>query len=427
VSRTGAVLVAAGSSTRFGGSMPKQFHLLGIRPLFIVSMDPLLELVDEIAVVVAAAHRAHAEEQLRVAGLMPGNGRPVVHVVDGGARRQDSVRAGLSALSPEIELVLIHDAARPFATPELAGRVLEAATETGAAVPAVAVPDTVKREDNGEVVATLDRSVLRLIQTPQGFRREIIEAAYAALGDRDVTDDAGVVELSGASVAIVDGVPGNRKITCASDLDEARLLAGAETGLSRVRVGFGADWHELVPGRKLILGGIEIPFEKGLLGHSDADVLTHAVCDALLGAAAAGDIGVHFPPDDPSYKDASSVALLGRVIEIIARAGLVPTALDAVVVAQAPKLAPHIPAMREMLARAAGLTVDAVSIKATTTEGLGPEGEGKAISATAVAVTVPSGPGDGYGCDRGEGDSGGADSGESGCGGCGCGEGGTCG
>ncbi len=196
MSRTGAVLVAAGSSTRVGGSMPKQFHLLGIRPLFIVSMDPLLELADEIVVVVPSAHRALAEDQLRVAGLLPGDGRPVVRVVDGGARRQDSVRAGLSALSPGIELVLIHDAARPFATPELTARVLDAAIGTGAAVPAVAVPDTVKREENGEVVATLDRSVLRLVQTPQGFRREVIEDAYEALGDRDVTDDAGVVELS---------------------------------------------------------------------------------------------------------------------------------------------------------------------------------------------------------------------------------------
>jgi len=409
VNRTGAVLVAAGSSTRVGGSMPKQFHLLGIRPLFIVSMDPLIDLVDEIAVVIPQAHRAHAEEQLRVAGLLPGDGRPVVRVVDGGERRQDSVRAGLSALSQGIEFVLIHDAARPFATPELVARVLEAAAVTGAAVPAVAVPDTIKREESGEVVATLDRSVLRLVQTPQGFRREVIGEAYGALGDRDVTDDAGVVELSGAPVAIVEGDPGNRKITCADDLAEARLLAGAETGLSGVRVGFGADWHELVPGRRLVLGGVDIPFEKGLLGHSDADVLTHAVCDALLGAAAAGDIGIHFPPDDPSYKDASSISLLARVVRIIADAGFIPTAIDAVVVAQAPKLAVYIPAMREALALAAGLSVDAVSVKATTTEGLGPEGEGKAISATAVAVAVPS------------------PIGESGCGGCGCGEGGTCG
>ncbi len=184
-----------------------------------------------------------------------------------------------------------------------------------------------------------------------------------------------------------------------------------------MRVGFGADWHELVTGRRLVLGGVEIPFEKGLLGHSDADVLTHAVCDALLGAAAAGDIGVHFPPDDPAYKDASSIALLARVVRIIAEEGFVPTAVDAVVVAQAPRLAPHILAMREALARAAGLSIDAVSIKATTTEGLGPEGEGKAISATAVAVAVPAGPGN----------SGKADSSESSCGGCGCGEGGMCG
>ncbi len=408
MSRVGAVLVAAGSSTRVGGSTPKQFQLLGVRPLFIVSMDPLLELVDEIAVVIPPAHRALAERQLRAAGLVPGDGKPVMRVVDGGARRQDSVRAGLAALSPEIELVLIHDAARPFATRELAGRVLAAAAGTGAAVPAVVVPDTIKREENGEVVATLDRSVLRLVQTPQGFRRALIEEAYEALGDRAVTDDAGIVELSGKPVAVVDGSPANRKITCAADLTEARLLAGTASGLSRARVGFGTDWHELVVGRRLILGGVEIPFERGLLGHSDADVLTHAVCDALLGTAAAGDIGTHFPPDDPAYKDASSIALLERVVEIVAAEGLVPTSVDAVVVAEAPKLAPHIPAMREALARAVGLSVDAVSVKATTTEGLGPEGEGKAISATAVAVAISKGAGD------------------SGCG-CVCGEGGSCG
>ncbi len=391
MNRIGSVLVAAGSSTRLGGSVPKQFQFLGVRPLFIVSMDHLLDLVDEIAVVVPPMHRALAEEQLRAAGLMPGSGVPVVHLVDGGVRRQDSVRAGLQALSPGTEFVLIHDGARPFATSELAERVLAAARITGAAVPAVPVPDTVKREEDGEVVATLDRSVLRLTQTPQGFRRELIEEAYEALGEREVTDDASVVELLGRPVAVVEGLPGNRKITRAGDLEEARLRAGALNGLGSARVGLGCDWHELVPGRRLVLGGVEIPFEKGLLGHSDADVLTHAVCDALLGAAVAGDIGLHFPPDDPAYEGASSIAMLERVVEIVAEAGLRPTSIDTVVVAEAPKLAPHIPAMRETLARAIGLSPAAVSVKATTTEGLGPEGEGKAISATAVAVVVSAG------------------------------------
>lgn len=391
MSRTGAVLVAAGSSTRIGGSTPKQFQLLGIRPLFIVSMDPLLELVDEIAVVIPPLHRGTAAGQLRAAGLLPGSGAPAIRIVDGGERRQDSVLAGLAALSPEIDLVLIHDAARPFATRELAECVLTAAAEIGAAVPAVPVPDTVKREEGGEVVATLDRSVLRLAQTPQGFRRAVIVDAYAALGERDVTDDAGVVELAGGRVAVVAGLPGNMKITCADDLESARMRGGAETGLGAARVGFGSDWHELVTGRRLVLGGVAVPFEKGLRGHSDADVLTHAVSDALLGAAAAGDIGVHFPPDDPAFKDASSIALLERVVEVLRGSGLVPTHVDAVVVAEAPKLAPHILEMRERLARAIGLRLDAVSVKATTTEGLGPEGEGRAISATAVAVVAPAG------------------------------------
>ncbi len=390
----GAVLVAAGASTRVGGSTPKQFQLLGARPLFVIAMEPLLPICEEISVVVPPSHRALAERQLRAAGLLPGDGSTTVRIVDGGARRQDSVRAGLAGLSPSVSTILIHDAARPFATRELVERVLEAARETGAAVPAVPVPDTVKREEAGEVVATLDRSVLRLAQTPQGFGRDVLERAYGAIGESDVTDDASAVELAGGRVTIVDGDPANRKITCAADLEAARVMAGAGTGLGNSRVGFGTDWHRLVEGRRLVLGGIEIPFDKGLLGHSDADVLTHAVCDALLGAAAAGDIGRHFPPDDPAYRDASSIGLLEQVVKIVRGVGLEPAAIDAVVVAEAPKLAPHIPGMRERLSLATGLPVEAVSVKATTSEGLGPEGEGLAISATAVAVLRPSAAGE---------------------------------
>jgi len=426
VSRVGAVLVAAGSSTRVGGTTPKQFQMLGVRPLFVVSMGILLEVAEEVSVVVPSAHRELAETQLRAAGLLPGDGATAIRVVDGGTRRQDSVRAGLAALSPDIDIVLIHDAARPFASCELTRRVVEAAERTGAAVPAVPVPDTVKREDDGEVVATLDRSVLRLVQTPQGFRRVVLESAYDALGDRDVTDDASAVEAAGHPVAVVEGLPSNRKITTEGDFDEARVLVSAGSALGDARVGFGADWHELVEGRKLVLGGVEIPFERGLAGHSDADVLTHAVCDALLGAAAAGDIGVHFPPGDARWKDASSIGLLERVTVLVAGAGFVPMSVDAVIVAERPKLAPFIPAMRELLAGAMGLTIDDVSVKATTTEGLGPEGEGRAISANAVAVLRPALIG--FGCGDAGGGCGDAGSGcGEGTGGCGCDEGGCCG
>ncbi|MCD4689872.1 2-C-methyl-D-erythritol 4-phosphate cytidylyltransferase, partial [bacterium] len=222
----GSVLVAGGSSTRLsvsGTTTPKQFQLLGTRPLLALAADCLLDVSDELIIVVPGSHRGFAERQLRAAGLFPGGTELTVRIVEGGARRQDSVLAGLSALSPSIEYVLIHDAARPFATRELSERVLAAAREAGAAVPVVPVPDTVKREENGEVVATLDRSVLRLTQTPQGFQRRVIEDAYSALGHTDVTDDGGVVELAGGRVVVVDGLSGNRKITCAEDMDAARL------------------------------------------------------------------------------------------------------------------------------------------------------------------------------------------------------------
>jgi 2-C-methyl-D-erythritol 4-phosphate cytidylyltransferase/2-C-methyl-D-erythritol 2,4-cyclodiphosphate synthase len=255
----------------------------------------------------------------------------------------------------------------------------------GAVVPVVPVPDTVKRVDAGAVVATLDRSVLGLVQTPQGFARSVLVDALAALGDADVTDDAQAVELAGGHVVVVEGEPGNVKVTSPSDLEIARLRVAASVGLgASVRVGIGYDLHRLVPGRRLVLCGVEIPFEKGLEGHSDADVATHAVMDALLGAVAAGDIGQHFPPGDPEYKDISSLVLLDRVVEIVRSRAFAVRFVDVVIVAEKPKLAPFVPQMRAMLARVLGVPVDAVSVKATTTEGMGPEGTGEAISARAV-------------------------------------------
>lgn len=384
MARVGAILVAAGASTRMGGGMPKQFQMLGIEPVFVHALRGLVPCVDEVVVVAPADAVETARGLLLDSGVCAD--RPV-RVVAGGARRQDSVAAGLAALSEVVDVVLVHDAARPFASEDLARRVLAAVGECGAVIPVVPVPDTVKRVQDDSVVATLDRSVLGLVQTPQGFSRSVLADALAALGGIEVTDDAQAVELAGGRVAVVEGEPGNVKLTTAADVAVARARVGAGVGLDTgVRVGIGYDLHRLVPGRKLVLCGVEIPFEKGLDGHSDADVATHAVCDALLGTVAAGDIGQHFPPGDPAYRGISSLVLLERVVEIVRSHGFEVRFVDVVIVAEKPRLAPFVATMRASLAGVLGVPVDAVSVKATTTEGIGPEGEGQAMSARAVGV-----------------------------------------
>lgn len=396
MAKVGAVLVAAGSSSRIEGDVPKQFQILGTRPVFVVALDALIPLCEEVVVVVPEGDVERARRLLAESGVESGGAR--VRTVVGGERRQDSVMRGLEALSPEIEIVLVHDAARPFASRALIERVIAAAEAVGAAVPAVPVTETVKRVEEDEVGArvltTLDRSILRLAQTPQGFRREVLGNAYEALADADVTDDASLVEIAGGEVAVVDGEPGNVKITTAADLDAARSRANLALGLDRpARAGFGTDFHRLVPGRELLLGGVSVPFDRGLDGHSDADVAAHAVCDALLGAVAAGDIGTHFPPDDPRFEGVSSLSLLERVAEIVRERGFAVGSVDVTVVAEAPRLAPFVGSMCRALAEALGVEPGLVSVKATTTEGTGPEGRGEGMSATAVAVVRASGEG----------------------------------
>lgn len=395
MARVGTVLVAAGASERIGGETPKQFALIGREPMFVAALSCVLGVSDEVVVVAPSdrvdearelidRHGASSDERFRDV--------PVV-VVAGGSRRQDSVLRGLDALSDGVDVVLVHDAARPFATPDLAARVAEAAERNGAAVPAVTPPDTVKQVDGERVEATLDRRETALAQTPQGFRLDVLRGAYDALGGRDVTDDAQAVELSGVAVTAVPGEPGNFKVTTALDLDVAAARAGAGIGLAPdCRVGTGNDAHRLVAGRRLVLCGVEVPHEKGLDGHSDADVATHAVCDALLGAVAAGDIGVHFPPGDPEFKDISSLVLLERVASIVRGRGFEIGSIDVTIVAEEPRLGPYIERMRAKLAQAAGVEAGRVSVKATTTEGTGPEGEGLAMSSSAAAVVRKSRP-----------------------------------
>ena len=381
--KVSAVLVAAGSSTRMG--FDKLSFDLGGETVVQRSIRAFAEcpLVSEI-VLVAGKNREFLEQQAAACA------KPV-QVVQGGATRAESAKNGV--LAAHGELVAVHDAARPFVSQAVITAALEAAAACGAAAPAVPVKDTVKRAVRGDgktvpehcmVTDTPDRSTLYAVQTPQCFDR----AAYlAALDELDaekarlVTDDCSLFELTGRPVQLTQGDYANLKITTREDLPRAEQKEGND-----MRIGHGYDVHRLVEDRKLILGGVEVPFEKGLLGHSDADVLAHAVMDAVLGAAALGDIGKHFPDTDPAYAGADSLKLARHVARIMREKGWKIVNIDSTLLCQKPKLAPYIPAMRENLAAAFGMPVDAVSVKATTEEHLGFTGEGLGIAAHAVAL-----------------------------------------
>ena len=381
--RVTAVLVAAGSSTRMG--FDKLSFDLGGETVVQRSIRAFAEcpLVDEI-VLVAGKNREFLEQQAAAC-------QKPVQVVPGGATRAESAKNGVLAASGEI--VAVHDAARPFVSEAVIEAALNAAALCGAAAPAVPVKDTVKTAKRGDgktvpegcsVTETPDRSTLYAVQTPQCFDRAAYLAALDELDEekaRLVTDDCSLFELTGRPVQLTQGDYANLKITTREDLP--RPVQKEET---RMRIGHGYDVHRLVEGRKLILGGVEVPFEKGLLGHSDADVLAHAVMDAVLGAAALGDIGKHFPDTDPRYEGADSLMLLREVGRLLDETGYTVGNVDATVLCQAPKLAPHIPAMRQNIANALGLALDDVSVKATTEEHLGFTGEGLGIAAHAVAL-----------------------------------------
>jgi 2-C-methyl-D-erythritol 4-phosphate cytidylyltransferase/2-C-methyl-D-erythritol 2,4-cyclodiphosphate synthase len=314
-------------------------------------------------------------------------------IVAGGAARQDSVRAGLAEINPSCGFVLVHDAARPFLSADLIRRCLVGAAQHGAILAATPATDTVKdvgRE--GEVTATLDRRRLWLAQTPQVFRRQLLLDAHeqAAAASFIGTDDASLVEHMGRRVHVVLGDVDNIKITWPEDLTRAeRYLSTSQHTAGRdmtLRTGIGYDAHAFQEGRTLVLGGVKFLGETGLAGHSDADVLCHAICDAVLGAAGAGDIGLHFPDSDPQYSGVSSLSLLARVAEIIASAGWSVQNVDAVVIAETPRIAPRVEEMRRALAGALGVETGKVSLKGTTTEGLGFTGRREGIASQAVAL-----------------------------------------
>lgn len=382
---TAAIVVAAGRGERMGKGVKKQFRLLGGRPVLHWSLEAMEEApcIDEVIVVV------HADDVEWVRRSVAPRFAKVRRVVAGGATRQESVARGLAALAPGIRWVVVHDGVRPLAGAELVARVLEAAKQRGAATAAIPVADTIKRVDeHGLVQATIERTGLWAVQTPQAFAREILEKAHAAGAFLQATDDCGLVEAMGHPVAVVRSSPKNLKVTTVEDLEILEGLVSQEAGGEIPVTGFGFDVHRLEEGRPLILGGVRIPHTHGLAGHSDADVLTHAVMDALLGACALGDIGQHFPSTDPAYLGADSLKLLERVRELVEAAGGRIAHVDAFVSAEAPRLRPYIDAMRENLARAMGIDVEWVSVKAGTGEGMGPVGRRQAIEARAVATVL---------------------------------------
>ncbi|GJM44707.1 MAG: bifunctional enzyme IspD/IspF [Gemmatimonadota bacterium] len=380
--RVGAVIVAAGSSSRMSG-LDKVLAPLAGTPLVLHSVRVFQDSphVHEIVIVTRPELEPRLHELAERHGLTK-----VKRVVRGGRTRAESSRHGVSALSQDVELVLVHDGARPLVTGEVVTRVVEAATLDGAAIPGVPPVPTIKREANGASAGTLDRAELREAQTPQGFHRSLLARAFAAVMKEGLepSDEAAMVEHLGERVTIVAGERRNLKVTVPEDLVVAEALLAGRTPPQQTRVGIGYDVHRLEEGRPLILGGVTIAHAKGLLGHSDADVLSHAIVDALFGAAGVGDLGHHFPDTDAEWEGASGERLLVAAVEILRDSGYVPTNVDATVSAQAPQLAPHRAAMIAHLARALLLPEQRVSVKFTTTERLGFEGREEGISATAV-------------------------------------------
>ncbi|HRH19394.1 MAG TPA: bifunctional 2-C-methyl-D-erythritol 4-phosphate cytidylyltransferase/2-C-methyl-D-erythritol 2,4-cyclodiphosphate synthase [Brevundimonas sp.] len=369
-----AVIVAAGSGTRSGG--PKQWRQLAGRPVIRWSVEAFLQTGAK-AVIVVIPHGESGRLGAALEGLE--GWRAVV----GGAERAASVRLGLSQADPALP-VLIHDAARPLVTAAHIQALLAGLARADAAAPALPVADTLKSAEDGVVGATVDRTGLWRVQTPQAFAPGVLQAAFEAwTGDGSPTDDLAVVEATGRPVHLIQGDLRLMKLTFPEDFDMAEALIGTRT-VSRVGTGF--DVHTFGPGSSVWLCGIEIPHSHGLVGHSDADCGLHALTDAILGAIGAGDIGDHFPPTDPQWKGASSDRFLTHAAELVAHRGGRIVHVDVTLICERPKVKPHRQAMRERIAEILALPLDSVSVKATTTEGLGFTGRSEGLAAQAVAT-----------------------------------------
>ena len=384
-----ALVVAAGEGVRAGRGMPKQYRVLGDRAVIRHTVERFFECpgITRLRVVFNDEHRSLYDHAL---GELLSDPR-LLPPVSGGASRQDSVRLGLESLREvDPEIVLIHDAVRPLVTPRLVADVIDAASKPDAAgaIPALPVVDTLKRGNGGRVDETVDRTDLWRAQTPQAFRYREILAAHLAAKGQTLTDDAAVAELAGLAVAIVAGDPDNIKFTTREDFD----AAGAAPSRSEIRVGTGFDVHRFGPGDHVVLCGVTVPHDRGLVGHSDADAGLHALTDALLGAMGLGDIGDHFPPTDERWRDSPSDLFLKHARDLAARGGGTILNLDLTLICERPVIKPYRDAMRARVADILELDPSRVSVKATTTEKLGFAGRGEGIAAQAVAsVRVKTG------------------------------------
>ncbi|RDC73086.1 bifunctional 2-C-methyl-D-erythritol 4-phosphate cytidylyltransferase/2-C-methyl-D-erythritol 2,4-cyclodiphosphate synthase [Rhodovulum sp. 12E13] len=381
--RVGVVVVAAGRGTRMGGEVPKQYQDLGGLPVLARTVAALADhpAVAEIVVVI------HPDDAARARAALP----PGVPSVAGGATRAASVAAGLAALPAPVTHVLIHDAARPFVTRALIGRVLAALERAPGAAPALPVTDALWREgDGGTVAGTAPRDGLWRAQTPQGFRLDAIRTAHAS-APPGAADDVEVAHAAGLDVAIVPGEEDNIKLTRPEDWTRAaRILADQEgdAGHMEIRLGNGYDVHRFGAGTAVILCGVEVPHDRGLQGHSDADVGMHAITDAIYGALAQGDIGRHFPPSDPQWKGAASDIFLRHAVGLAVQSGFRIGNVDCTLVCERPKIGPHANAMQTRLAEIMGLEPGRVSVKATTSERLGFTGREEGIAALATVALV---------------------------------------
>ncbi len=386
--RITALIVAAGRGSRAGEGLPKQYRMVGGRPVLARTLEAFLT-HPRIDAVATAIHPDDADLYgAACEGLPPAKMLPPVH---GGTTRQESVLNGLKTLKDHGPgLVLVHDAARPFVTAALIDRAIGAAEQTGAAIPGTPVTDTVKIvDDRARVTATPERRLLRAVQTPQAFDLKTLLKIHLQAAEQGLfsfTDDAALMEWADLPVAVFDGDPANIKLTHPADFDEAeRRLGGASMTLIS-RMGTGFDVHAFGEGDHIWLGGLRVPHTRGVMAHSDGDVILHALTDALLGALADGDIGTHFPPSDPQWRGASSDRFLAYAAERVRARGGIIDHLDVTLLCEAPRLGPHREAMRARIAEIVGLAVDQVSLKATTTEKLGFTGRKEGIAAQAVAT-----------------------------------------
>ena len=368
-----ALIVAAGKGERLGGGIPKQYRMLGGKPVLRWAVESLIR---HPAVQRARVVIGRGQQEMAAAALQ---GLDVGEFVEGGAERADSVRSGLAAVSSDA--VLVHDAARPFCPAAVIDRLVASLEFHEGAAPVLPVGDTLARAE-GALAEAVDRAGLVRVQTPQAFRLDDLEAAYGRWSGPSATDEATVVRAAGMTVAAVQGDPALEKVTLPSDFDRAeQWLAGRLSP----RTGMGFDAHAFAGEGPIMLGGIEVAHGRGLAGHSDADVVLHAITDALLGAAGLGDIGQYFPPSDQRWKGAASSIFLAHAVELVRGRGAIIDHVDCTVIAEAPKVGPHRDAMRARIAEIAGLSIEQVSIKATTTEGLGFTGRREGIAAQAVA------------------------------------------